>query len=122
MKVGAEGLRWDESCPGSGARLGATKTSFVFKYARNGRDRWMTLGRYGGSRDDMTIEQGQERWRELRGLVASGGDPAREVRAERELPTVAEMAERWMAEEIGPKRTQETARDYRGLLDRHILP
>jgi integrase len=56
------------------------------------------------------------------GAVAHGRDPAGEKTSERGAPTVAELADRFMAEHVAPKRKPGTADFYRHLLDKIIRP
>ena len=66
--------------------------------------------------------------REL-GRIAGGADPAeekREARAaeekRRNLPTVAELADRYLAEHVAVHCRPRTQAEYRGLIERHVKP
>ena len=54
--------------------------------------------------------------------MAHGKDPAGEKTSERGAPTVAELADRFMAEHIEPKRKPGTTTFYRDILDRIVKP
>lgn len=54
--------------------------------------------------------------------MAHGYDPANEKAAERGAPTVAELAERFMAAHVRAKRKAGTAEFYRDVLDRLVKP
>jgi integrase len=56
------------------------------------------------------------------GSVAHGNDPAGQKSTERGVPTVAELADRFMAEHIDPKRKGSTAAFYRDILERLLKP
>jgi integrase len=54
--------------------------------------------------------------------VAHGRDPAGEKADERGVPTIAELADRFMDEHIKPKRKPASAVFYRDILDRIVKP
>jgi integrase len=56
------------------------------------------------------------------GSVAHGHDPAGQKTTERGVPTVAELADRFMTEHVQPKRKAGTAGFYRFILDRIVKP
>ena len=70
----------------------------------------------------MTPEQARQRAQALLGAVAQGRDPAGERAGERGTPTVAELADRFLAEHLEPKRKAGTTTAYRYLLDRIVKP
>jgi integrase len=112
---------WDATVPGFGARrqTGAA-VSFFLKYRNaEGRQRWHSIGRQGAP---WTPEAARAEARRLLGLVAAGADPAAERSARKEAPTVAELAELFLAEHVETKRKPRTAREYRRLIENVILP
>jgi integrase len=112
---------WDATVPGFGARrqTGAA-VSFFLKYRNaEGRQRWHSIGRHGAP---WTPEAARAEARRLLGLVAAGADPAAERSARKEAPTVAELAELFLAEHVETKRKPRTAREYRRLIGNVILP
>jgi integrase len=54
--------------------------------------------------------------------VAHGHDPADQKTTERGMPTMAELADRFMAEHVEVKRKGRTAEFYRDILDRIVKP
>src|SRR5262249_39963508 len=56
------------------------------------------------------------------GAVAHGKDPAADKTTERSTPTVVELADRFMAEHIEPKRKPGTGTFYRDILERIVKP
>ena len=54
--------------------------------------------------------------------MADGADPAAERRALRKAATIAQLAIRYMAEEIEPARKPGTAALYRKYFNNHICP
>jgi integrase len=121
---GAETVLWDTELKGFGVRVqrgGAA--SYVLQYrAGSGRGaplRKLTIGRHGSP---WTPDIARGEAKRLLGLVESGADPAADKIARREAPTVADLAERFLAEHAESKRKASTALEYRRLLDKIILP
>lgn len=112
---------WDATVRGFGARRQTGQAvSYFLKYRNeDGRQRWHSIGRHGGP---WTPEMARAEARRLLGAVATGGDPAAERSARKEAPTVAELAARFLAEHAEAKRKVRTAREYRRLIEKVILP
>jgi integrase len=86
---------WDGLFPGFGLRTTSSGVkSFILKYRHVGRQRFMTIGRYGV----LTPEEARREARRLLGLVAAGGDPAGEKARAQESATLADFAPRYAAE------------------------
>lgn len=121
---GAERILWDTAVAGFGVRVqsGDTKT-YILKYragsGRKARLRKFTIGRHGSP---WTADEARGEARRLLGLVADGKDPAAAKNAARAAPTVADLAERFLAEHAEAKRKPRTASEYRRLLERVVLP
>lgn len=110
---------WDDDLPGFGLRVseGGART-FVLKYRAHGRQRWLTIGRYGVFTPD---EARTEAKRHL-GEVAKGGDPALEKARARQGITLADFARRYTAE-YAVAHKKPTSRDAdRYHLKNHIIP
>ena len=56
------------------------------------------------------------------GRVAAGEDPAAEAAEAKSAITVAELAERFLADEVAPKRSRGTFTLYSIYLKKHVLP
>jgi integrase len=112
---------WDATVPGFGARRQTGQAvSYFLKYRNgDGRQRWHSIGRHGAP---WTPETARAEARRLLGAVAAGFDPAAERTARKEAPRVGELAARFLAEHVDPKRKSRTAREYRRLFDKVILP
>lgn len=114
---------WDGRLPGFGVRVrpsGAMSYIVVYR-AGSGRGapfRRFTLATVGKA----TPEKARKRAQAILGAVAHGHDPAGEKTSERGVPTVAELADQFMAEHIEPKRKQGTAVFYRDILNRMVKP
>lgn len=115
---------WDTDIKGFGLRVqrGGAK-AYVLQYrAGTGRGaplRKLTIGRHGSP---WTPETARREALRVLGLVAAGKDPAAHKIAEREAPTVAELAARFLAEHADAKRKPRTSAEYRRLLEKLILP
>lgn len=118
---------WDTELKGFGVRVSHTgrKTYFVKKRTQAGRQVKITLGVHGA----VTADQAREAAMRELGRIADGADPvevkrrARAAeRARRTLPTVAELAERFLDEHVAVHDRPRTLAEYRGLIKRHIKP
>ena len=69
-----------------------------------------------------TAESARQRAQAILGAVAHGRDPAREKSNERGAPTVAELADRFLAEHVNAKRKPGTAATYRYVIESSIKP
>src|SRR5712691_5551533 len=121
---GAEAVLWDSELKGFGVRVqrGDAK-SYVLHYrvgtGRGAPLRKLTIGRHGSP---WTPETARKEAKTLLGMIEDGADPAADKMARREAPTMAELAERFLAEHAEAKRKGSTAAEYRRLLDKIILP
>src|SRR3984893_893116 len=121
---GREAVLWDAELKGFGVRVqrGSVK-SYILHYrlgpGRGAPLRKLTIGRHGSP---WTPETARKEAKTLLGMIEDGADPAADKMARREAPTIAELAERFLAEHAEAKRKGSTAAEYRRLLDRIILP
>jgi integrase len=121
---GAEAMLWDIELKGFGVRVqrGGTKSYVLHYRAGAGRGaplRKLTIGRHGSP---WTPETARREAKRLLGLIEGGADPAADKLARKEAPTIAELAERFLAEHAEAKRKTSSAAEYRRLLDKIILP
>ena len=120
---GFEFTVWDDTVTGFGVRVRPTGAkSYVVVYrAGSGRGapvRRFTIAAVG----KIAPEQARARAKVILGSVAHGLDPAEQKTTERGVPTLAELADRFMAEHVEAKRKGGTARFYRDILDRIVKP
>jgi integrase len=121
---GAETVLWDTELKGFGVRVqrGGSKSYLLHYRAGSGRGaplRKLTIGRHGSP---WTPETARKEAKTLLGMIEDGADPAADKMARREAPTIAELAERFLAEHAEAKRKGSTAAEYKRLLDKIILP
>lgn len=109
---------WDDRVPGFVVRCQRRAKVYGLKYRAGGRQRWFTIGKHGV----LTPELARKEARRLLGVIASGGDPASVRALAGAVPTVADVAERFLAEHVDAKRKQRTAAGYRDILCRLVVP
>jgi integrase len=120
---GSEFMLWDDTVSGFGVRVRPTGAkSYVVVY-RAGAGRGAPVRRYTiAAVGKITPERARARAKAILGAVAHGHDPATEKTAERGTRTVAELADRFMADHVRAKRKAGTAKFYRDILDRIVKP
>lgn len=119
----SEFVLWDNSVSGFGVRVRPTGAkSYVVVY-RAGAGRGAPVRRYTiGAAGKITPERARARAKVILGAVAHGHDPANQKASEPGTPTVAEVADRFMADHVRVKRKAGTAEFYRNILDRIVKP
>src|SRR6516162_11436692 len=123
QSTGREFTAWDDTVSGFGVRVRPTGAkSYVVVY-RAGAGRGAPVRRYTiAAVGKITPERARARAKVVLGAVAHGHDPANRKTAERGTPTVAELADRFMADHVRAKRKAGTAEFYRDILDRIVKP
>jgi len=123
MPRAAEFTVWDSKLPGFGVRVRPTGAkSFVVVY-RAGSGRGAPVRRFTiASVGKIAPENARRRAQVILGAVAHGRDPASDKATERGTPTVAELADRFMAEHVESKRKPGTATFYRHVLTKIVKP
>lgn len=115
---------YDETLKGFGLAVrptGSRKWIVEYRPGSGGRSvpkRRLTLG----DPETLTPEAARTMAKEILAKARLGQDVAAERSNERQAETVAEIAERWMANHVEPKRKASTAALYRGVLNCHVLP
>jgi integrase len=120
---GKEFTAWDDTVSGFGVRVRPTgaKSSVVVYRAGVGRGapvRRYTIATVG----KITPERARARAKAILGAVAHGHDPANQKTGERGTPTLAELADLFMADHVHAKCKPQTAQFYRDILDRIVKP
>ncbi len=124
LQGSTETTLWDTELKGFGVRVqrGNSK-AYVLQYrAGSGRGaplRKLTIGRHGSP---WTAETARSEAKRLLGMIESGADPAADRGARAAAPTVADLAERFLAEHAEAKRKASTAKEYRRILEHIALP
>src|SRR5215467_1318271 len=114
---------WDNTVTGFGVRVRPTGAkSYVVVY-RAGAGRGAPVRRYTiASVGKITPERARARAKVILGAVAHGHDPADQKTTERGMPTVSELADRFVAEHVQTKRKAGTAAFYWDILNRIMKP
>ena len=119
LEVERDTVYWDKDMPGFGVRVYPTGSRFYVAQTRaRGRPaKRVTLGRHGV----ITAEEARRRAALVIAQVKSGGEPA-ELVSKAKGPTVGELAQAWLEEHVAVRWKPRTARMYRLIVERHILP
>jgi integrase len=129
-KLGEDQIIWDKALPGFGARRrrgGDAVRFFLFYRTKEGRQRWLTIGRFGAP---WTVAQARDQARKILGQVADGKDPSADRQAERDALTIAEFCDKYFDDAAagriltrrGKAKKASTLLVDRGRIDRHIKP
>ena len=109
---------WDGELRGFGARCQLKTKSFFLKYSFKGRQRWLTIGKYGSP---WTVDKARTEATRLLGVLASGIDPATARDQANKDITIAELCNLYLAEGCSTKKASTIATDT-GRIERHIKP
>jgi integrase len=110
---------WDDDIPGFGLRvLPSKRKSYIVQYRAGRRSRRMSLG----LSTVLTCEQARTRAIAIIAAAKNGEDPAAKRDADRQAITVKELAERFDKEHISVRVKESTAKGYRRMLERVIVP
>ncbi len=122
VKSNADGdvFVWDSELRGFGLRVypSGTRKYFVQYRTKTGRQRRVMLGRHGS----LTAEEARGTARDMLAEVHKGGDPAAEIKATREAPTMRDLATDYLERHAIPNKRPASVRDDQYKLDRAILP
>jgi integrase len=116
-------IYYDADLKGFGLRITAAGArAWIVEYRPHGGGRRvaskrMTIGAIG----TLTPEQARRKARELLAAARLGGDPAGERNRRRQLPTLAEAAERFLLEQAGRLKPR-TLVNYELYFRRHAVP
>ena len=120
---GREFTLWDDTVTGFGVRLRPTGAKSYVVIYRAGAGRGAPMRRYTiAAVGKITLERARARAKVILGAVAHGHDPANQKAAERGVPAVAELVDRFMVDHVKAKRKAGTAEFYRDILDRIVKP
>ena len=115
----AEHFIWDDDLPGFGLRvLPSGHKGYVVQYRAGRRSRRISLG----PSTVLTCDQARTRAIGIIAAARNGGDPAAKRDADRQAVTVKDLAERFDKEHVSVRIKESTAKGYRRLLERTILP
>lgn len=115
QKAGVQVCYFDETLPGFGLRVGATKKTFFVQKDINGKTTARTIGVYG----ILSPDQAREEAREKLYLLSKGIDPDEERRKARlKVLTLDQLAEEFFKSRKNMK--PRTRSDYRRTIDKYL--
>jgi len=110
---------WGEDLPGFGLRvLPSGRKRYIVQYRAGRRSRRISLG----ASTVLTCEQARDRAITIIAASKNGDDPAARRDADRQAITVKELAERFEKEHIDLRLKPSTAKGYKRMLERFVLP
>ncbi len=110
---------WDADLKGFGVRVNARGSkAFVAYYRVNGRQRLVTLGRYG----KLKVEQARRLAFKHISQALEGVDNAKVAQDARKGTTIAELGARFLAEYVAVHLKPSSAAEYRRSVDLFITP
>jgi integrase len=110
---------WDGDLPGFGLRvLPSGRKRYIVQYRAGRRSRRVSLG----PSTVLTCEQARSQAIAILAAVRNGDDPAIKREAGRKAITVRELAERFDKEHIALRLKLSTAKGYRRMLERFVIP
>jgi integrase len=110
---------WDEDLPGFGLRvLPSGRKRYIIQYRAGRRSRRISLG----PSSVLTCEQARDRAITIIAATKNGDDPAARRDANRRAITVKELAARFEKEHIHLRLKPSTAKGYKRMLERFVLP
>ena len=121
QNVGERALVFDSELPGFGVRTTPSGSTFFVQYragrGRSAPKRRISIGRYGA----ITLDQARQTAKRELSKVANGQDPATQRAHDREAPSVATLGKDYL-EDVAARRKTSTAREYRRLWEKRVIP
>ncbi len=119
LAVEKDTVYWDRDLTGFGVRAYPTGSKVYVAQARGpGGPRRVTVGRHGV----INADEARRRAALVIARVKAGGEAVPEAPGLKAGPTVAELAERYLAEYAGSRCKPRTVKTLRSVVRRHILP
>ena len=122
LTVEKDTVFWDSELLGFGVRVYPMGSKYYVVQTRAGGKpaKRVTVGRHGV----ISAEEARRRAALIIARIKAGKDPVKKPLARRleEGPTVAGLAERWLAEHVSMHCKPKTAEGYRQTVHKHIVP
>lgn len=111
---------WDEDLPGFGMKVTPSGKRSYFCYFRTlgGQERRPSIGQHGV----LTCDEARNIAKDMLAEVRQGGDPSQARQEQRQAPTLAEFAERYLADHARPKKKALSVEADERNLKNHVLP
>ncbi len=121
LKVEKDTVFWDSELSGFGVRVYPSGSKHYVVQTRAGGKaaKRVTVGRHGV----ISAEEARRRAALIVARIKAGEDAVAEpLSAQREGPTVAELARRWLEDHVAAHCKPKTAETYRQVVGKHIVP
>lgn len=115
LKVGE--VTWDTQIPGLAVRRQANRPSFILKCTFNGKQCYITLGRFG---PNFKVEDARRAALIRLGEATAGNDPRKRTKFEQ--VNVRQLCEHYIREHAEPFKKARSAHSDKRLIHNHILP
>ena len=112
-------LVWDTDVKGFGVRRQKEARVYVLKTRVRGKQRWFSIGPHGSP---WTVEGARKEAKHLLGVIADGGDPARDRDSRRNQPTISELADRYLEEHAKEHKKASSYKTDASNIENHIKP
>jgi integrase len=110
---------YDDRAAGFGVRVTkAGVKSFILNYRCGGRERRLTIGRW----PEWSAEAARDKAKALRVDIDNGIDPQAEKDAEREAPTMKELADDYIEQHAIPHKKPSSVKQDRRMIQTHVIP
>ncbi|MGJ0391163.1 MAG: tyrosine-type recombinase/integrase [Methylocystis sp.] len=119
-EIAGRQIIWDSEIRGFGLlALPSGVRSFIVQYRNEtGRQRRLTLGRYGV----ITADEARKAARDALSTVAKGADPAEQRQAQRSAPLVSDLLDRYLSHHVAVHNSARMAESARLSIEKHIVP
>ena len=116
---GKDAVFWDRELSGFGVRVYPSGTKvYVIQTRAQGKSTRIAIGRHGV----ISADQARRKAAMLIARIKAGEDPSPAPSASATRPTVANLAERYLAEHVAVRCKPRTAETYRWLVAKFVLP
>ena len=116
---GADAVYWDGELTGFGLRIRASgRKNYIVQTRVRGRLRWFTIGAHG----PLSAAEARVRALEILALAKKGVDPRDAAAEPEDMPSVAQLAHRFLNEYVPVHCKPGTAAQYRRLAARFVVP
>ncbi len=116
---GKDAVFWDRELSGFGVRVYPSGTKvYVVQTRAQGKSTRIAIGRHGV----ISADQARRKAALLIARIKAGEDPSPAPSASATRPTVANLAERYLAEHVAVRCKPRTAEAYRWLVAKFVLP
>jgi len=112
-------ILWDSAVKGFGVRCQKSSKVYLLKTRIKGRQRWFSIGRHGSP---WTPDKARIQALQLLGQIAEGKDPALTRTVQANLPTVAELCDRYLKDYAEDHKKPSSTKTDRANIANHVKP